>query len=378
MEISKLLLEWYDRSARSLPWRGTRDPYRIWLSEIMLQQTRAEAVVRYYDRFLSRFPDVASLAAAGEDEVLKLWEGLGYYSRARNLHAAARRVAADGGRFPQSVEGLEALPGIGPYAARAIASIAYGLAVPALDGNQMRVLSRCFAVERVLKTPFDLEAEALSCLSADRPGDYNQALMDLGAGICTPKRPKCLICPLAPACRACAEGEPERYPLRPAPVPKREEARTVLLIEAPGGMCIRRRDGERLLGGLYEFPSVQGWLTPEQVHAWLPEAGFGAATEISPLPPAKHVFTHMIWRMQGWHLRVQCAPAELLQADAEALRGHAFPSALKLYREIALEMLEDFRPAPQDSALKAQAECAKMEERQFLLEANDAHGFKEG
>ena len=366
MEISKLLLQWYDRNARSLPWRGTRDPYRIWLSEIMLQQTRAEAVARYYDRFLARFPDVRALAAAGEDEVLKLWEGLGYYFRARNLHAAARRVAEAGGQFPRTVEGLQALPGVGPYAARAIASIAYDARVPALDGNQMRVLSRCFAVERVLKTPFDLEAEAVGCLSAERPGDYNQALMDLGARICTPKRPKCLICPLSPVCRAREEGEPERYPLRPAPTAKREEARTVFLIEAPRGICIRRRDGEKLLGGLYEFPSAGGWLSRESAEALLTEAGYGELTDFASLPPAKHVFTHMIWRMQGWRLRARRAPEEVLQADAEALRGRAFPSALRKYREIALEMLADFSPSPEDSPLKEQVECDKMIERQVL------------
>ena len=360
MEISKLLLKWYDENARSLPWRGTRDPYRIWLSEIMLQQTRAEAVTRYYERFLARFPDVRALADAGEDEVLKLWEGLGYYSRARNLHAASRRVAEAGGCFPESVEELEALPGVGPYAARAIASIAYNARVPALDGNQMRVLSRCFAVERVLKTPFDLEAEAMDCLSTDRPGDYNQALMDLGSGVCTPKRPKCLICPLLPACRASAEGEPERYPLRPAPVPKREELRTVFLIEAPRGLCIRRRDGERLLGGLYEFPSAEGWLSLEESEALLTEAGYAGMTDFAPLPPAKHVFTHMIWRMQGWRLRAQRAPAELLQADAEALRSRAFPSALRKYREIALEICADSCPTPEDSPLKGRTECDKM------------------
>ena len=360
MDISKRLLIWYDENARSLPWRGTRDPYRIWLSEIMLQQTRAEAVARYYDRFLARFPDVHALAAAGEDEVLKLWEGLGYYSRARNLHAAARQVSEAGGRFPESVEGLQALPGVGPYAARAIASIAYGARVPALDGNQMRVLSRCFAVERILKTPFDLEAEATACLSSDRPGDYNQALMDLGARICTPKKPKCSSCPLAPACRGREEGEPERYPLRPAPAVKREEARTVFLIEAPRGICIRRRDGEKLLGGLYEFPSAEGWLDRAAAEALLAEAGFGGMADFTPLLPVKHVVTHMVWRMQGWRLRAERAPGELLQADAEALRARAFPSALRKYREIALELLDGFSPVPEDSPLKAPSECDKM------------------
>ena len=340
MKLSDLLLSWYDHNARELPWRGARDPYLIWLSEIMLQQTRTEAVRRYYERFLKRFPDVFALAAAEQDEVLKLWEGLGYYSRARNLHAAAKAVAADGGRFPDSVEGLQALPGIGPYAARAIASIAYDICAPALDGNQMRVLSRCFAVERTLKTPFDLEEKALACISRERPGDYNQALMDLGASICTPKNPRCEDCPLSPICRACIESEPERYPLRPAPVPKREEDRTVLLAFTPRGVCIRRRAEGGLLGGLYEFPSAEGHLSAAEAARYLTELGFTNPTEAQILPPAKHVFTHLIWRMQGFAFRCETAPEGFVQVDAEGLRAHALPSALRKYREIALDALE--------------------------------------
>ena len=340
MKLSDLLLSWYDRNARELPWRGARDPYRIWLSEIMLQQTRTEAVRRYYERFLMRFPDVFALAAADQDEVLKLWEGLGYYSRARNLHAAAKAVAASGGHFPDSVEGLQSLPGIGPYAARAIASIAYNICAPALDGNQMRVLSRCFAVERTLKTPFDLEAEALACISQERPGDYNQALMDLGASICTPKNPRCEDCPLSPICRACIEGEPERYPLRPAPVPKREENRSVLLAFTLRGVCIRRRAEGGLLGGLYEFPSAEGHLSAVEAAQHLTELGFTNPTEAQILPPAKHVFTHLIWRMQGFAFRCDAAPEGFVEVDADGLRAHALPSALRKYREIALDALE--------------------------------------
>lgn len=340
MKLSDLLLDWYDRNARELPWRGARDPYRIWLSEIMLQQTRTEAVRRYYERFLERFPDVFALAAAEQDEVLKLWEGLGYYSRARNLHAAAKAVAERGGRFPDSIEGLQSLPGIGPYAARAISSIAYNICAPALDGNQMRVLSRCFAVERTLKTPFDLEEEALSCISRERPGDYNQALMDLGASICTPKHPRCGDCPLSPICRACKEGEPERYPLRPAPVPKREEARTVLLAFTPRGVCISRRAEGGLLGGLYEFPSAEGHLNVEAAAQYLSELGFTAVTDAQMLSPAKHVFTHLIWRMQGFRFRCEAAPEGFIEVDAVGLIAHALPSALRKYREIALNLLE--------------------------------------
>lgn len=339
--LSSLLLAWYDQNARSLPWRGTKDPYRIWLSEIMLQQTRAEAVVKYYDRFLEHFPDVHALAAASEDAVLKLWEGLGYYSRARNLHAAAKQLASAGGCFPCTVEGLASLPGIGPYAARAIASIAYGCCVPALDGNQMRVLSRCFAIERILKTPFDLEAEALAVISRSRPGDYNQALMDLGSRICTPRKPACQACPLSPICRACAEAEQERYPLRPAPIVKREEEKTVLLIELPDGICIRRRPSKGLLGGLYEFPSLEGHPSPKEIAALLAEAGYSGITGIQPLPAAKHVFTHLIWRMAGWRLRAEKAPEAVLLADAATLASLAFPSALRIYREIAADMLSD-------------------------------------
>lgn len=341
MNLSELLLKWYDENARRLPWRGTKDPYHIWLSEIMLQQTRAEAVVRYFDRFLARCPDVFALAEAPQDEVLKLWEGLGYYSRARNLHAAAKKVAEQGGIFPDTVEGLQALPGIGPYAARAVASIAYDAPVPALDGNQMRVLSRCFAVERILKTPFDLEEEALSCLSKSRPGDYNQALMDLGSAICTPKNPKCTTCPLSPVCRAYEEGEPERYPLRPAPIVKREEEWTILLIRTPKGVVIRRRDEKKLLGGLYEFPAVEGHLNREEVKQHLQETGYSGAQDFISLPPAKHVFTHLIWRMQGWMIRVDSCPKDILTVDADGIRSRAFPSAIRKYHELALETLAE-------------------------------------
>ncbi len=341
MDLSQRLLNWYDENARKLPWRGIRDPYRIWLSEIMLQQTRVETVMGYYERFLKQFPDVTALATAQEDVVLKLWEGLGYYSRARNLHRAAKLVASQGGNFPETVEGLQQLPGIGPYAARAIASIAYDLPVPALDGNQMRVLSRCFAVEQVLKTPFDLEAIALKYISAQRPGDYNQALMDLGSSVCTTRHPRCEICPLSPLCMAAQQGMPERYPLRPAPIAKREEERTVFLVQVGTSIAIRRRNTEKLLGGLYEFPSVEGHLNEEEALQQLEEMGFCAIRLLSPLPPARHVFTHKIWRMQGWRLSAEEIPQAFIAADCIQLQRLAFPSALRRYYELALEILEE-------------------------------------
>lgn len=337
--FSDILLKWYDENGRDLPWRSSKDPYRIWISEIMLQQTRAEAVVKYYERFLARYPDVHALAAADEQALLKLWEGLGYYSRARNLHAAARLVSEGGGQFPDSVEGLQSLPGIGPYAARAIASIAFNACVPALDGNQMRVLSRICAVERVLKTPFELEGEAMGCLSRTRPGDYNQALMDLGSAICTPRKPKCSICPLQNLCRAFADGNPERYPLRPAPVPKREETRSVLLIFTDGGVCVCKRPSKGLLANLWEFPALDGHLPPDEILEVLRRQGFVNPECIAPLGSARHVFTHIIWHMAGWQLRADDLPDGMKAVKPDALRSLPFPSALRFYREIAEEIL---------------------------------------
>lgn len=337
--FSNILLSWYDQNARSLPWRASKDPYRIWVSEIMLQQTRAEAVIRYYERFLARYPDVHALAAADTQELLKLWEGLGYYSRARNLQAAARIISENGGDFPVTVDGLQALPGIGPYAARAIASIAFNICAPALDGNQMRVLSRVFAVERVLKTPFDLEEEAMACISQDRPGDYNQALMDLGSAICTPKNPKCSLCPLASLCHARADGNPERYPLRPAPVPRREEERSVLIIFTEEGVCVRKRPSKGLLANFWEFPTLDGHIPPEEILEALRDQGFINPEIISPLGSAKHVFTHIIWRMQGWQLQADAIPEGMAAVDPDGLRALPFPSALRFYRELAGEIL---------------------------------------
>ena len=338
-KADQMLLEWYDANKRSLPWRGTRDPYRIWLSEIMLQQTRVETVKGYYLRFLERYPDVHALARAESDELLKMWEGLGYYSRARNLHKAAKLVSKAGGAFPGDVKGLEKLPGIGPYVARAVASIAWDIPVPALDGNQMRVLSRLLGISRVLKTPFDIEDEAMEALSFSRPGDYNQALMDLGSAVCTPKKPDCDACPLKSICCAYVEGDPEFYPQRPAPVVKKEEERTVCIIECPGGIAIRRRPEGGLLGGLYEFPSFEGYLDENEASAALSEAGFKNIRDVRRLPDAKHVFTHLIWKMRGLYLRADAAPEGFIIVDSAAFAARAFPTALRKYHEIAGDLL---------------------------------------
>lgn len=257
--LRRRLLGWYERVRRDLPWRRDRDPYRIWISEIMLQQTRVAAAVAYYGRFLERFPDVAALAAAGEQEVLAAWSGLGYYSRARNLLRAARTIAA-GGSFPADYEALRHLPGVGDYTAAAIASIAFGRPHAAVDGNALRVLARLTA-ERgdVSSSPVRQRLRLLAerLLDRDRPGDFNQALMELGATICLPGRPRCEVCPLTRCCEARRRGLESELPVRkPAGAPHRIE-KTLLVIARHGSILLRRRPPEkRRLGGFWELPEL--------------------------------------------------------------------------------------------------------------------------
>jgi len=255
------LLDWFDRHRRDLPWRRKRDPYGIWLSEVMLQQTRVEVVLPYYERFLDRFPTVETLAAAPLDDVLALWSGLGYYRRARQLHAAAQQIAASGAGFPRTLDGLLALPGIGGYTAAAVASIAFGVVAPVLDGNVERVLTRWLALEGDPKgsaTRRRLLAAAEEFLDPARPGDSNQALMELGATLCVPRRPKCLLCPIVSGCRAAAAGNPERYP--EARVKREAEKRrmVVAVVEGDSGVLLfRRPDDSPLLAGTWELPWVE-------------------------------------------------------------------------------------------------------------------------
>ena len=341
MRFSEVLLAWYDANARSLPWRGERDPYRIWLSEIMLQQTQTETVKGYYARFLERFPTVEALADAPEDAVMKLWEGLGYYTRARNLHAAAKRVSRElGGAFPDSAEGLRGLPGVGPYAANAIASIAFGESAPALDGNQARVIARLTAWEPELRTPFDLLSPALELMDGERPGDYNQALMDLGATVCLPKKPSCGRCPVAGFCEALRSDAVLDFPRKPAPIPKKEEDWTILLVECEGRLLIRQRP-KGLLGGLYEFHALPGHPEPGEIAKALLRQGFVRPVPVARLRDTRHVFTHLVWRMRGWHVCCEGFPEGFEPATLARLGALAFPSALRVYREAAERILAD-------------------------------------
>lgn len=299
------LLAWYRASRREMPWRGSRDPYAVWLSETMLQQTRVETVRGYFARFLARFPDVRALAAAPLAAVLKLWEGLGYYSRARNLHAAARRVA-ESGRFPASAAEWAELPGVGPYTAAAVASICLGEPVPVVDGNVARVLARLAAEPldpRDSKVRAALAARLRPAIAASgAPGDFNQALMELGETLCSPKSPRCGGCPLRGACRAAAEGAPERYPAR-APareLPVRRFA--AFVVRAPGGrvLLVRRPEGG-LLGGLYELPMASVARRPREAGARRALAAAGLrADALRELGAVAHAFSHFRQELYVW------------------------------------------------------------------------------
>lgn len=288
--IQRRLLDWYDRNRRELPWRRSRDPYRIWLSETMLQQTRVDTVIPYYERFLARFPSLAELARADEQEVLKAWSGLGYYSRARNLHRAAGLVVSElGGDVPSDERSLRALPGVGAYTAGAIRSIAFDQSAPVVDGNVTRLLARLFALRRPEAT--EIWSRAAKLVPARRPGDFNQALMDLGATLCTPRSPACARCPLKRLCRAKQQGLSEEIPeARPRPPPRRVRAVCGVVVRG-GRLLLWKRPSRGLLGGLWELPSREG----QNVQALVArlEAVTGIRTRAGRrLGRVEHLFTH--------------------------------------------------------------------------------------
>jgi A/G-specific adenine glycosylase len=311
--IAPLLLAWYGRAGRDLPWRKTRDPYRIWLSEIMLQQTGVAAVIPYYERFLASFPAVAALAAAPVETVIELWAGLGYYSRARNLHAAARRVVAEhGGLFPQSLEGLTALPGIGRSTAGAILSIAFDRPAPILDGNVRRVLCRLFAWAddpRSAGAEKQLWVWAAALTPADRSHDYAQAIMDLGATVCTPRVPACERCPLAALCQGQTLGIAAELPRRRAKKAAPTQLQVALLVECGGRFLVRRRPLAGMLAGLWEFPGgpVPGGLPAERAAArlWQELGGEGEPTFAGGVD---HTYSHFKLDLRLYRVAAPMAP----------------------------------------------------------------------
>ena len=345
-EITARLLAWYDRNARTLPWRGSRDPYRIWVSEIMLQQTRTETVAGYYARFLEAFPTVRALAEAEESAVLKRWEGLGYYARARNLQAGARQVVAEyGGRVPQEPVELMKIKGIGPYTAGAIASIAWGRKVPAVDGNVIRVVSRLYAVGESLGEPGvrkRIEALAAALVPASRPGDYNQAMMDLGATVCVPGTPDCGVCPLAELCEGAKRGVAAELPRIPgAKAPKEILYDVILLYD--GGRVLARQRTEKMLQGLWSFPLMEGWGNGADRIEEIRRRWGLEAERLQARGTAKHIFTHQVWRMtlyEGVLSAPAAAPEGYAWVSGAELETLAWPTAMKAALSLVRERLK--------------------------------------
>ena len=292
------LLRWFDREKRAMPWRGTKDPYRVWLSEVMLQQTRVETVTRYWGRFLERFPTVADLARAGEQEVLKAWEGLGYYRRARHLHQAAREVVErHHGVVPSDEEAFRALPGVGDYTAGAVLSIAFGRPLPAVDGNVIRVLCRIYNIEEDPTRPETakrIRAIAASLVHRRRAGDWTQALMELGATVCLPREPRCLLCPVAAHCKGRAAGTAARLPARPKRKAPHRWEHACAVVRRGGKLLFVRRPEEGLLGGLWELPSgdMSGEPLEEAVPRILAQTTGLSGTYDRELGRVYHAFTH--------------------------------------------------------------------------------------
>ena len=322
-DFSVLLLDWYKINKRDLPWRRNPTPYRVWVSEIMLQQTRIEAAKSYFERFTAALPDVRTLAAVEEEQVLKLWEGLGYYSRARNMHLCARRIMDEyGGEFPASAEELRRLPGIGDYTAGAIASIAFSLPEPAVDGNVCRVLARLerfpesIGSDRV-KSLF--REELRNILPASAPGDFTAALMELGETVCTPGVPSCADCPLREICLAHACGEETLFPVLPEKKARRVENRRVFLLLCGDRVAVRRRPDQGLLAKLWELPNDTAFSAPENAEFC------GEAT---------HVFSHVEWHMRGYILRLAEETPEYRWVTAEERHSLAMPTAFRYYTGI--------------------------------------------
>ena len=306
-KIAEPLLEWYDKDHRILPWRINKDPYRIWISEIMLQQTRVEAVKPYYARFMERFPSIDALAEAEEEILLKYWEGLGYYSRARNLKKAAIILMNEyGGRMPETWEELQKLPGIGSYTAGAIASIAFGKRVPAVDGNVLRILSRLRMDTEFITLPVvkkRVEKELLEVMPV-RAGDFNQALMELGATVCIPNgEAKCDICPWNAFCLARMHECVAEYPRKEKKKKRQIEKKTILILKDGDNVVIHKRPDKGLLAGLYELPMLEGHLSKADVIVKLKEMGF-YPIRIEKLPDSVHIFSHKEWHMTGYAVRV--------------------------------------------------------------------------
>ena len=335
--LPEALLSWYDGCARVLPWRDEPTAYHVWVSEIMLQQTRVTAVLPYYQRFLTALPDVASLAQADEETLLKLWEGLGYYNRVRNLQKAAKMIMEDmGGAFPDTYEEILRLPGIGDYTAGAVSSIAFGRREPAVDGNVLRVVARITGNEGDVLDP-KVKKEFRGWVSeiqpAERAGDFNQAMMELGAMVCAPNgAPHCDVCPARDFCTAHRGNLWQHLPVKKKKAPRRIEEKTVFVLFSPEGVALRKRENSGLLAGLWEFPNVAGRLDEKAASAQAAAWGLSPVQWFSQLE-AKHIFTHVEWRMRGYVLQVAASGGDFAWTDKAGLSERAVPSAFAKFME---------------------------------------------
>ena len=337
-QLPSLLLPWYEQHKRDLPWRQDREPYHVWLSEIMLQQTRVEAVKGYYSRFLAALPTIEALAQADPEQLNKLWEGLGYYSRVRNLQKAAKQVMElHGGVFPTEHSAIRALSGIGDYTAGAIGSICFGLPTPAVDGNVLRVCSRLTADSAPIDKPQtkkQLTEQLAKVYPAGACGDFTQALMELGATVCVPNgAPKCEVCPLSEICLAHRDSLETELPIKSAKKPRRQEQMTVFLLDCDGFCALRKRPDTGLLAGLWEYPHVPGDLNAEQALTQLEQWGV-IPEEVKRSTEKVHIFTHVQWNMKGWYIRCSNRPGCFTWAAEQELdQIYALPTAFRQFRE---------------------------------------------
>lgn len=336
-QLPSALLPWYREHRRELPWRADREPYHIWLSEIMLQQTRVEAVKGYYTRFLAALPTVEALAGCDDDALHKLWEGLGYYSRVRNMKKAALVIMEQhGGVFPMEYAEVLALPGIGDYTAGAICSIAYDLPTPAVDGNVLRVFSRLMDDPSPIDLPATKKAvtEALAAVYPREAGDFTQALMELGATVCGPNRkPACESCPCQGFCLGCRNGTAETLPVKSPKKEKRQEDRTVFIISCDGRYALEKRPDKGLLAGLWQFPNVSGHLDTAQALAAAENMGV-QPKELFREVSRKHIFTHIQWNMKGIYLEAANMAGRFQWfTEAQINTQAALPTAFRLFWE---------------------------------------------
>ena len=339
-EMTEPIVDWYRNNKRDLPWRHDVTPYRVWVSEIMLQQTRVEAVKPYYDRFLKELPTITDLAYAKEDRLMKLWEGLGYYNRVRNMQKAALQMVEQyGGEFPESYEEIRSLTGIGNYTAGAIGSFAFGIPKPAVDGNVLRVVSRILASrEDIMKAKVRTAVERAleEVIPQEYPGDFNQGLIELGAIVCVPNgEPKCGECPVAAFCRARKEGIAVELPVKTKAKGRKIEKRTVLVFHDNDTLAIQKRPAKGLLAGLYELPNVEGWLSQKEIIEYSRSIGL-SPIRVQKLPDAKHVFSHVEWQMKGYEIRVDeleknCSQKMIFAKEEVLKEKYSIPSAFEAY-----------------------------------------------